>query len=362
MNLTKKVISLGIFLFISSVVVTQNYITVDHNGTPSLFSDMQSAINSAQSGDYIYIPGGSFGLSSPLIIDKEVHIFGAGHYPDSSSTTNYTIITGEDVLITGDADNASISGIRIEKNLKIGYSGTGWQSTDNIEVYRCRVEGSTSLSEYSDNIYIYENVFEGNVNGHINGNGVIFSKNIFEEYIFEFDNTIFINNIFLFAHDDCTASASSSCNAVFGNLNTELITNCLFENNIIYDRYPLRCRHTGGYCYYVQNCIFNNNLFIDNQSFPYVTNVGTNNIVNQLKSSIFVNQSGSSFSYSHDYHLQSTCPGKNAGTDGTDIGIYGTAEPYKDGAVPANPHIRSKAITVQNNVIQVNVEVAAQER
>ncbi|MBL4585431.1 MAG: hypothetical protein JKX84_00010, partial [Flavobacteriales bacterium] len=58
-------------------------------------------------------------------------------------------------------------------------------------------------------------------------------------------------------------------------------------------------------------------------------------------------------------------PGAGAGTDGTDVGIYGGSYPYKHGAVPFNPHVQINQIDNQTNgqgELPVNIRVAAQER
>ena len=65
-----------------------------------------------------------------------------------------------------------------------------------------------------------------------------------------------------------------------------------------------------------------------------------------------------------DYHLQNDCVGINSGNDGTDIGIYGTIEPFIDGGVPINPHIQFKSIGTSTNAegdLPINIKVAAQD-
>ena len=55
--------------------------------------------------------------------------------------------------------------------------------------------------------------------------------------------------------------------------------------------------------------------------------------------------------------------GHNAGNDGTDVGIYGTSTPYKDGGIPFNPHIQSASIINSpdgSGNLRVNIKVAAQ--
>ncbi len=51
-------------------------------------------------------------------------------------------------------------------------------------------------------------------------------------------------------------------------------------------------------------------------------------------------------------------------SDGTDIGIYGSSQPYKEGAVPFNPHIYFKNIggtTTPNGLLNINIKVKAQD-
>ena len=87
-----------------------------------------------------------------------------------------------------------------------------------------------------------------------------------------------------------------------------------------------------------------------------------NNYTNIPQANIFVNQTGTTFNYTHDYHLQA--PTTYLGTDGTQVGIYGGTFPYKEGAVPLNPHIQLKNIaptTDANGDLQIQIQVKAQD-
>ena len=68
--------------------------------------------------------------------------------------------------------------------------------------------------------------------------------------------------------------------------------------------------------------------------------------------------------FHNNYRLKSTSLGHNAGTDGTDIGIYGGVFPWKDGSMPSNPHIISKTIpgtTDASGNLNVNIKVEAEK-
>jgi hypothetical protein len=169
------------------------------------------------------------------------------------------------------------------------------------------------------------------------------------------------------------------------------VKNVVVENNIIEGgltqangsinvRNNVFLRRTANLLSYFENCRLESNVILASTSFFYGSTAGNvfyNNVFKENDplgasfswnnkfdvTNLFVNQSGSSFSYLHDYHLNNDSPARNAGFDGTDCGIYGSANPYKEGAVPMNPHIRSKTLPAQTDAqgkLNVQVTVAAQ--
>ena len=352
MKKTRIILSV-IFLtgcLISNAQLSQ--VTVQNGSNIAFYADVKSAVNNASSGDTIYIPGGIFELNSNLDIDKRIHIIGVGHYPDSTEATNYTRLEGYVRFFTG-ADTSSIEGCYITYDIRFGTSGSN-DDIKNITINRCNVQDiylsyTGSATSESENTLINECVVRGNIFAANTDNQII-SKSIINNFIDYLSNSYVTNCIFLYV---------GSNNSVFGRYHPQFIVSSLFENNIIFDSYPL-----GGSSNNNQNCMFNNNLFVYDQSFPYGTNVGSNNIVNFPQEDIFINQTGNAFSYDHNYHLQPTCPGVGAGTDGTNIGIYGTDLPYKEGAVPCNPHIQTQNVTYDKNTntLSVDVKVSAQDR
>ena len=102
-----------------------------------------------------------------------------------------------------------------------------------------------------------------------------------------------------------------------------------------------------------------NNLFVDSSNIP-ANVLALNNIFRQPINTIFIDETGSASSY----QLNPASPGKNGGTDGTDIGIHGGAFPWKQGAIPSNPHFQSIQIapkTDTNGNLNVKIKVAAQD-
>lgn len=335
----------GFLVLLASPTIAQNLIAVQNGGTPTFYEKLEDAISNAVAKDTIYIPGGVFQNipENTLTINKELHLIGAGHHPDSTSVTNPTYIMANIVVVSG-ASKSSFEGFYLTDFSFIAGSSALDEDVDEIIISRCNI-GELRLSRYSTSWNVHENIIRGIVMGYSISSSSpyaqnnLFSNNIFGEIIIlfgignQFRNNIFLANKYLYAFESC-----------------------FFENNIFFTFnnssngvFPL--------------CTFNNNLFIP--SFSLLDNeFGSNNISNQNQESIFVNLPYTTFNYAYDYHLQPSSPGKNAGTDGTDIGIYGGLYPWKVGSVPTNPHIQFKQVsgtTDSNGNLHVKIKVAAQD-
>lgn len=337
-------------------IKAQNLIAVQNGGTPTFYTKLDSAIFHAIDGDTIFIPGGNFALNTN--ISKRLHVIGVGHNPDSTLVTNPTniFVTTSLNLITG-AAGGSLIGIKLNGNLSFGTSSAD-ANVSNYTVGRCYIGNVTSKSSLTTNNLFYENIIT-------NGGGTYYSINMTNA-----ESNYFYNNIITggyggygqFAVYSIGAGSIFKNNIFIGDYYCLMgVTYSLFENNIF-------LAQLFNPSYGSNNNIFNNNLFVTSSSYYFWSNwnnTGINNIFEQPQPSIWVNQSGNTFSYTQDYHLQSNCPGKNAGRDGTDIGIYGGVFPWKAGSVPFNPHFQTFHIgptTDSTGNLNVNIKVAAQDR
>lgn len=348
----KKIISITLFFlfgFLIKETSSQAYIALNRSGITKLYIRLDSAYYYAMNNDTIYIPGGSYNVGN-FTINKKLTIFGAGHHQDSSIATGISYLIGNIIFQSG-SDTSSITGIYLSGNIQLGSNATN-QQVNQLNITRCNVENINLSydgvsSTTSNSINIQENVIRGILSGG-NATNVQVKQN-FLNYVQYFNNTVlFCNNIFL-AYG-------------FSTLLT-YVNACTFNNNIfIYSpghwSYSLLHPNSSGN-------IFTRNLFITPQPFPQGTNLGYYNIDNQPLYSIFdtlVNPAA--FSYLSNYHLKSTCLGKNYGIDGKDLGIYGTSVPYEEGAIPKNPHIQGKIIapyTDPSGGLNINIKVKAME-
>jgi len=159
--------------------MAQKKVTLQSGNNASFYSTIDSAILNAVNGDIIYIPGGSYVIPS-LVINKGVQIFGAGHYPDSTSATGQTVLTGEVRIVSG-ADNGSLQGCYILGSVFFGTTGAD-QNVNNFGISRCNMANlyisyDGNATSTSTNLYISENVILGGIWG---GNCIntLYKKNI----------------------------------------------------------------------------------------------------------------------------------------------------------------------------------------
>lgn len=284
---------------------------------------------------------------------KRIHIVGVGYNPNTTNSTNYTYLNGNNypnssIYLSPGASGGSLIGVLIPVSL---YVGNPDGCVTNYKIWRCKISTVASQIDYNwgcspSNLTIIECIISSIV--FPSASNLCIYNNILDGISGIGSGNIVRNNIFL--------AASYPLNAY------SAIYSSNFENNIFLGS-PFVIYYSNTF----YNNVFNNNIFVENVTFPYpgTTNIGFNNIVNQSQGSIFVNQNGNTFGYDQDYHLQSSCPGKHAGHDGTDIGIYGGLFPWKDGSIPFNPHFDTITITPttdQSGNLPVNIKVSAQDR
>jgi hypothetical protein len=316
-------------------------VALHSGGTVSIFNGtgaLVSAYNQAVSGDTIYLPGGSF--SVPAAVNKKLVIYGAGHYPDSSMATGKTIWNGN--LSFGlDADQFVLEGLEVTGNITFPYDGV----VDNVRISRCNIIGSFTMNggftTPSNNLILFNNVLGRNLDLS-NAQNVLVANNIIGQGIYVSKGNSFLNNVFLDRSPYGYYEHFTGCD------------NNLIYNNVFYQHAP--------YGENGNNNDFRNNLFTHATPGLGTNPTSVNNYFGVAQSAVFVNSSSTSFSYQANYHLKN--PSTYTGTDGTEIGIYGgTLYPWKEGALPSNPHIRSHSIApaTSNGLLNVQIEAAAQD-
>ncbi|MCP9767677.1 hypothetical protein EGI22_07115 [Lacihabitans sp. LS3-19] len=325
------------FLIVTYISFSQQRVARHSSGIVTIYSGanpFNDAYVAAVPGDTLYLPGGP--IPSPPTINKRLTIIGAGHYPDSTTATQKTVIGN--IVIQQDADKLFLEGIELG-----AITITLNHKVDSMIITKCKFtsinfQGSTSPCM---GVLIKNCVISGD-GSFGNTNGLIFSNNIIDGRILSLNNAGISNNIFFYNAISVSAGFSD-------------VDNCLISNNIFFRNYS-------GATYIYSNSELNT---FANNIFNVVPNIGSNTFINNYNSvnltSLFVNQTGNIFNYAHDYHLVN--PDTYLGNDGNKVGIYGGLYPYKEGAVPQNPHIQFKIIGTQTNTngeLNIQFKVKAQ--
>lgn len=299
----------------------------------------KNAYNASSAGDTIYLPGGGF--TTPTYINKQLRIYGAGHYPDSTLATGKTIIIGP-ITLQEDADGTYVEGVEITSSLSF-YNN---HSVNNVTFIRCKINGSFdipgNMTNPSTNVNLFNNVIVGSMSLQNGQNTGVFNNIIQGRLLNSFGNVI-KNNVILYTY---TGSASYY---VFNGDNNDI------HNNIFWGTDN---RYITGYT----NKLYNN-IFVHSNPILGTNPQGSGNYYPVTQADIFINQSGNAFGYEYDYHLQN--PASYPGNDNEEVGIYGGYYPYKEGAVPSNPHIILKTIareTDESGLLSIEVKAGAQKK
>ena len=327
------------FLFLAIFSWGQAQFVVQNGAKTEVYNNINTAIENAQPGDTLYLPGGGFTIN-PATIDKTLHWVGHGHYPSETGATMQTRITTA-LTFTGNCDNSSFEGIWFTSSLTFG------SNTDealNIKLKRCRVSSNvtmrtTSIGNPDLFFTISECVLYG-IDAKL-GKSCLVEKSLIFYYVSNFVQGQFSHNYFI-------VKSYASGSIMSG------ISSCLFTNNVF------------GLDHGIGNsaaCTFNNNVFAGAIPYDGLNNYGQDNVENVGSTNIFTDLSQSSNTYTFSYENDYTLKNSWLSSDGaTVVGIYGTVTPYK--TIPYYPHINTANIATEavNNELGVDINVQAQSR
>lgn len=315
-------------LFLSGLYTSlaQNIITVnnDENSTAD-FHDLQEALNSADSGDTIYVQGSITEYGS-LVIQKSIVLIGPGRNPDKDLALTANLM---DIDLLEGADNTTIDGLIVEVIECI-------DAVHHLVIKNCNVNRSTSTSRIllSGSDFLLRNNVVRTINGTNSSINVEVNNNVINRRVINFNEqtVVFNNNVFATLYE---ANPIHTCTWTIFNNN-------LFWRGVGVSSSIFTPNNFAVLANNVENCDFNNNL-----TYRYSTNnfdvggrnTGADNLIDtdpRLVEGGF-------------WELQNGSLGKNAGTDGTDIGIYGGISPYVPEGTADIPQI--KTFTIENNIV-----------
>lgn len=337
----KREYLLSILLLFAVVYSTaQKSVALHSNGTTTIFggdTPLTEAYDAAVTGDTLYVSGGNF--VSPTTIDKGLVIIGAGYDTDSTAVTGKTYIMSASSIVLGDnCTNLYLEGMEFPR----GFLKSTEQAT-NITIIRCKIGTGIDFQGLSSGgAPTNSAIIQCDINGTLSLKGFtysVISNCIIRGKITNSYNNIFKNNVILYG-------SYNNHPIIYFYYNT--VNNNIFSTDT-------------GPCYYNYTCQYNNfqkNVFRIASPFlgDYATD--TQNYKNIDLATVYENASGG------NYHLLEDAVTTYTGDDGTQVGIYGGMLPFKEGAVPINPHISFKSIqttTDSNGFLNIAFKVEAQQ-
>ena len=344
------------FTGLSQSMYAQNEVAILHqNGNSYYFEgagSLTSALDSAQNGDTIYLSAGNF--TAPSGINKGVMILGSGHFPDVTSQKRTTLTSG--LTISQGADSLYIEGLYIDGNVSFENDA----SINEVKIKRCRTNNinfnSISVLTSKNNCcveecYVFGCIAQGynpGISSQAEANNLQIIRNVIHGMsnwygsglLRRLKNAVIYRNILLCNVSSCFLDVKNS------QINGNIIINQI--NTLHYD---------------CTNNQFENNIFTDT-TVNFSSNISNNNYMGISQDSIFINQTGTTIDYSHNYHLQYPLR-YTFSTDNTEIGLFGGTTPFKESGFPFNPQVIRKNIGIEvlpNGSLPIDIRVESQDR
>ena len=133
---TKRIISLiAVTLIMFTSATAQRISVVTENGVTSIFRTLQDAIESADAGSTIYLPGGGFTLPDSVKITKKLTIIGIGHKSDNENADGSTIISGN-LWFNENSSGSAVMACYITGDVNIG---EGDAAVNDVTIKYCNL-------------------------------------------------------------------------------------------------------------------------------------------------------------------------------------------------------------------------------
>jgi hypothetical protein len=349
---------ISILLLLATSILTTSFATVhtvsNNPDRPAQFTQVDPAIAASAAGDTIYVYG-SLTMYNAFTINKRLVLIGAG-YNNNNQFKQRTAVAGIQVNSALQSANGTII-----TGFETNVISSGTPVANNVVIYRNRMNG-INLTNSTNGWIIYNNIINGEINGGNNFGPTSPSAT----------NTIIQNNIIKSVRLFSASTTLIDHNIFFGANNLAGVWNTTITNNIFIRSSGNILDINVSFNNFANNLSNQNTIspFAPTNSFAGNENTASVNLVGvdpQFEN--VTNLDG--FDYNFNYRLRSGSPARNAGTTGTDLGIYAAPYPFPSGgaagsgfdtsALPPIPQITE--MTIQNATVQpgapLNVNVKA---
>jgi len=137
--------------------IAQQIAVVSEGGETSVYQTFQAAIEGADPGSVIYLPGGSFSLPDSVKISKRLTIIGIGHRSDNDNVDAKTMVSGNLWFNEGSSGSA-VMACYITGNVNIGHDGS---SVNYVMIKCCNLNAVQVNNNSCLEVFINQNYLRG---------------------------------------------------------------------------------------------------------------------------------------------------------------------------------------------------------
>ena len=203
-------------ILVTITITAQRISVVTESGVTSVYRTLQQAIEEADPGSTIYLPGGGFNIADSVKITKRLTIIGIGHKSDNENADGSTIISGN-LFFNENSSGSAVMSCYITGNVNVGENNA---EVNDVTIKFCnlnsvQVLNSTCQETVVSQCYLRNtssfawsnptitncvvHSLKGITGGKISSNIIISHSHIgtYTNYCLESTNSIINNNIFL---------------------------------------------------------------------------------------------------------------------------------------------------------------------
>ena len=324
MNVFLLVLFLGNVVSLSAKTLRVNA-DIEPDPAKGIYSSLETAHNAASDGDVLLVDG-AVNAYEGFTCTKRLTIIGPGYDLLENNmpqrNPNEAILYGRMLFAKG-SEGSVISGVRLNNTTSAIQVGT-----DDITVRQCKMYRITVFTGVTSALIAQNDIMDVSITNNVNVNGVIFKNNI-------------VRGGFYF-------NSSNNYSIVFAHV----------EHNVFLGRVVVTADN------------FRNNIIVSNSADVNITSTNIrNNLSARLadgatniafdENSLFVGLTDANGSPDGQYRIKPDSPYRQAGSGGTEPGIFGGDMPYFISGLSGIPSIyglQSEATTTLEKGLHVEVK------
>ena len=221
--------AIAVLLAVASATA-QQIAVVSEGGETTVYQTLQAAIEGAESGSVIYLPGGGFPISDEVKITKRLTIIGIGHKSNNDNVDGATSINGN-LWFNEGSSGSSIMGCYITGTIKIGYDNS---AVNNVLIKYCSFY---SVDSKSNCLATIVNQCYSRYISYIRGANSRITNNVLQ--LRSSNSAVISNNIIIdsYGYNFVDVSYSYiSCNVLVNSGNIRCGDGCQFDRNMLINR------------------------------------------------------------------------------------------------------------------------------